>query len=356
MKITIVGGWSEDPSDNSAWNLDVGDRTVFVEACRAVGTRLAMHGHVIVVGSDAPYSVDRHVVDGYLSAFAGVKPGEPRIHVIQGIHGAEVPFAKERASEHHAALFTGRSLSRPGPRPRAAEKILSCQEADGLLAIGGLQDTYTAGIAALIAGKPVVPLASWGGAALELWNALDMLRDTRANADFAKLADRMWTSDVLDAAFRFGNLDRPVVFVASSGKAEPVAAPIRKVINDLGFDVIDWRRDFRAGRVILDEIRAAAFSSKYAIILLTPDDLIAGDANVWTPRDNVLFEFGYFVRSHGTERTLAVVQSGARVLADFGGHIYLTLEGDDVLRLIPQIRTFLAEDLRSRPEPALSPA
>ena len=345
MKITIVGGWSEDESANRQWSLEVGDRTVFVGACRAIGARLAQRGHAIVVGNDAPYSADRHIVDGYLTGFAGGKPSEPRILVIQGVHGGDVPFAKEHASERHAGLFTGHNLTRQGPRPRAAEKILSCQESDALLAIGGLQDTYTAGIAALVADKPVVPLASFGGAALELWNALDMLRNARGNADFAKLADRVWSSDVLDAGFRFGNLDKPVVFVASSGKAEPIAARLRAIVADLGLQVIDWRRDFRAGRVILEEIRAAAFISKYAIILLTPDDLLAGDAGVSTPRDNVLFEFGYFVNSLGLERTLAIVQGDAKVLADYGGHIYLSLAGDDVSSLTPQIRTFLAEDL-----------
>ncbi|MGH7552270.1 MAG: hypothetical protein ACREMQ_04515, partial [Longimicrobiales bacterium] len=196
MKITIVGGWSEDESANRQWNLDVGDRRLFVEACRAVGARLAQRGHAIVVGNDAPYSADRHVVDGYLSGFTGGKPREPRIFVIDGIHGGDVPFAKERASQRHAGMFSGWNLSRQGPRPRAAEKILSCQKSDALVAIGGLQDTYTAGIGALVADKPVVPLASFGGAALELWNALDMLRNARGNADFMKLADRVWSSEV----------------------------------------------------------------------------------------------------------------------------------------------------------------
>jgi hypothetical protein len=347
MKITIVGGWSEDESANRQWNLDVGDRTVFVEACRAVGARLAQRGHVIVVGNDAPYSADRHVVDGYLSAVVGSKPSEPRIIAIQGIHGGDNPFAKERLIDRYAGVFGGRNLSRQGPRPRAAEKIFSCKESDAMLAIGGLQDTYTAGIAALVADKPVVPLASWGGAALELWNSLNVFRDVRERAAFEKLADRVWTPDVLDAAFHFGNLDRAVVFVASSGKAEPIAARIRKVIADLGLQVIDWHEYVRGGRIIFEEIRTAAFASKYAIILLTPDDLLAGEAKVWTPRDNVLFEFGYFVHAHETTRTLAIVQGDAKVLADYGGYKYVALRGDDVASLIPEIRTFLAEDLRA---------
>jgi hypothetical protein len=347
MKITIVGGWAEDESANRQWGLDVGDCRVFIAACREVGARLAERGHAIVVGNDAHHSADRHVVDGYLGAFAGGRPREPRILVIQGIHGGEVPFANERASERYAGLFTGRNLSRPGPRPRAAEKILSCQESDALVAIGGLQDTYTAGVAALVADKPVVPIASFGGAALELWNALDMLRNARGDVDFAKLADRVWSSEVLYAGFRFGNLDKPVVFVASSGKAEPIAARLRALVADLGFQVIDWRRDFRPGRVILEEIRAAAFVAKYAIVLLTPDDPLAGEGTVSTPRDNVLFEFGYFVNSLGLGRTLAIVQGDAKVLADYGGYIYLDLKGDDVASLLPQIRTFLGEDVRT---------
>src|SRR5262245_56091732 len=47
-------------------------------------------------------------------------------------------------------------------------------------------------------------------------------------------------------------------------------------LQRLGCEVCFWSRDFQMGRVILDEIRAASFACKYAIVLLTPDDRMSG--------------------------------------------------------------------------------
>ena len=77
-----------------------------------------------------------------------------------------------------------------GVKLRAAEKILSTRDADALIAIGGLHDTYVAGIAAMLARKPVVPFASFGGASLQLWRALHMLDQKRLTEDFRRLSER----------------------------------------------------------------------------------------------------------------------------------------------------------------------
>ena len=349
MKVTIVGGWSTNVSDHAGWDLRLDDepsRQAFAGACEMIGRRLAEKGHTVVVGSDEENSADYHVVQGFLAAFEARDAPEPRIRLIQGIEGEGGLYPEARASERHGRLFQGIPSRLSGARPRAAEKILALNEADALIALGGLEATYVAGIAALAARKPVIPIASFGGAALQLWRALPLLREVGDRRDLDRLADEAWGPAVADAAFRFGGLDRPRVFLGSSGRADALARALVALVEGMGFDVVFWRTDFRPTRGILDELREAAFTCKYALFLLTPDDLIAGDAGRRVPRDNVVFEAGFFLSALGQGRTALVVQRGVGVLADYQGHIWIDLpEAGDVSAAEPGLRRFLAEDL-----------
>jgi predicted nucleotide-binding protein len=44
------------------------------------------------------------------------------------------------------------------------------------------------------------------------------------------------------------------------------------------------------------------------------------------PRDNVIFEMGMFMEAKGRERVLVVLEEGAKLPADIGGGIYLSLK------------------------------
>ena len=82
------------------------------------------------------------------------------------------------------------------------------------------------------------------------------------------------------------------------------------------------------------------------MFLLTPDDEIAGDNSRWVPRDNVIFEVGYFINALGKHRTAVIVQKPVDVLADYGGHIYYQLpETGDISAIELQLREFLSADL-----------
>ena len=198
----------------------------------------------------------------------------------------------------------------------------------------------------MLARKPVVPFASFGGASLQLWRALHMLDQKRLTEDFRRLSERMWHDDLIDVAFRFGGLDRTRVFLGSCGKAHNIASKIKEYVESLGFNVIFWKTDFEPGRVILDEICEASFSCKYAIFLLTPDDQIAGEQVRWVPRDNVVFEVGYFINALGVKRTLVIVREGTKVLADYGGHIYVSLpDKPGISSIKAELRKLLSSDL-----------
>ncbi|MGQ0649337.1 MAG: TIR domain-containing protein [Gemmatimonadaceae bacterium] len=346
--MAIVGGWSQKKKENAAWDLNLSNErnATLIQACKDVGRRLAEKRHTVIVGSDEPNSADRHVVAGMLTALQDSDAPEPLIHLIQGIHGEGDLYAEQRQSERDHKFFTASNSRSPGQTPRAAEKILAVKDADALIAIGGLEATYVAGIAALVARKTVVPIASFHGAALQLWHAANFLGNGRDSDDFQRLSDEVWHADLLDAAFRFGGLDQPRVFLGSSGKARETALKLKECIESLGFNVLYWETGFESGRVILDQIQAASFSCKYAVLLLTPDEQIAGETSRWLPRDNVLFELGYFISALGADCVRAIVQEGTTVLADYGGHIYISLKREAAVSSIENdLRRFLSADL-----------
>ena len=88
---------------------------------------------------------------------------------------------------------------------------------------------------------------------------------------------------------------------------------------------MDWQTDFIPGRTILDQIERAASRSIVAILLFTKDDDLAereGLLDKAVPRDNVVFEAGYFIAAKGKRNVLIIRDSGSKKLADLGGDIH----------------------------------
>jgi predicted nucleotide-binding protein len=67
-----------------------------------------------------------------------------------------------------------------------------------------------------------------------------------------------------------------------------------------------------------------------------------------SPRDNVIFEAGYFMSAHGKDRTIIIVQEGAKVLADYSGHIFIPLQNPND---ISSIKGALNKAFGAAPDP-----
>lgn len=145
-------------------------------------------------------------------------------------------------------------------------------------------------------------------------------------------ADRDWL-ETPDFKSRFNAwLDevtsRYHVFMGYSSGAAATAAAIIHFLRSQGVSVLDWRTDFMAAGTILDQIERAERLCLGGIFLFTQDDeLKAGDVVHAAPRDNVIFETGYFIQAKGEERVLVIREKDAKMPADIGGQIYLSLEG-----------------------------
>jgi Predicted nucleotide-binding protein containing TIR-like domain len=134
------------------------------------------------------------------------------------------------------------------------------------------------------------------------------------------------------------------VFLAFSGKSRTTANDIQNFLNSQGVSVLNWEIDFSPGPTIMEELTEAARSCLGAIMLLTKDDALEGEDN-WAPRDNVIFEMGFFMQEKGRDRVLVIREKGAKMPADIGGGIYLPLQDRNDIK---PIHTKLLEFIKKR--------
>jgi predicted nucleotide-binding protein len=110
---------------------------------------------------------------------------------------------------------------------------------------------------------------------------------------------------------------------------------------------VEINSDFPAGGNILDEIERACSLCSAGIFLFTKDDeLQKPQGDHAAPRDNVVFEAGYFTESKGRERILIIREVGAKMPAGIGGNIYLSLKSKkDISPIETQPLSFVVKSL-----------
>lgn len=163
-------------------------------------------------------------------------------------------------------------------------------------------------------------------------------------------ADENWVNDAeftkrLNAWLReLGR--RKDVFLGYCSKSAGTAAQIQLRLEKLGASVLNWAMDFRAGGSILSEIENARATCFCGVFLFSEDDPLEGKAGEAAPRDNVVFEAGYFMSSKGPERCLIVRHGEAKMPADVGGAIYVHLSKTaDVSSIEGRLSDFLTRNL-----------
>jgi hypothetical protein len=151
--------------------------------------------------------------------------------------------------------------------------------------------------------------------------------------DFPPDADASWLrTNEFRVPFRYWrtslNERRDIFFGYSSGSTATARA-IKHFLARRGVRVLDWQTDFIPGRTILDQIEQAASLSVGGIFLFTKDDELASGnrrARMSVPRDNVVFEAGYFIGLKGKQSVLIIRETGSKLPADLGGDIYAALD------------------------------
>jgi Predicted nucleotide-binding protein containing TIR-like domain len=137
------------------------------------------------------------------------------------------------------------------------------------------------------------------------------------------------------------------VFLGYCGTSAQTAIKVKTFLKrDLGVTVLDWRTDFSPGLTVLEQIQDAAARCSAGIFLFTNDDHLKDDplnVNKAVPRDNVVFEAGYFTSIKDKRSVLIIREDGAKMPADLGGKIYAPL-GDrkNIKPVQKDIRRFIA--------------
>jgi hypothetical protein len=124
------------------------------------------------------------------------------------------------------------------------------------------------------------------------------------------------------------NADKRDVFILHGhdhGSKDTVA----RLVERIGLKPIILHEQANRGRTIIEKFEANA-DVAYAIALLTPDDIGAAKSEPRKkrdrPRQNVLFEFGYFIGRIGRERVCGLKKGDIEVPSDYKGVTNITYD------------------------------
>jgi len=119
-----------------------------------------------------------------------------------------------------------------------------------------------------------------------------------------------------------------VVHGQNSAVKLEVAEFVEKVIGER--PVILHEQADEGSRTIIEKFEDHASSSGYAIVILTADDVGGPKGGGTSPRarQNVVFEFGYFVARLSRRRVVALYEEGVELPSDVSGVLYKPLSGN----------------------------
>jgi len=137
------------------------------------------------------------------------------------------------------------------------------------------------------------------------------------------------------------------VFLGYSSQARDTANAVKRFLIDmLQITVLDWH-DFQPGEMIIQRIEEAERLTLCGIFLFMADDYIElGAAHQSVPRDNVIYEAGYFAGAKGQRHTLVIREQCAKIPTDLGGLIYLEMrDRTDIASIEARLSRYLADML-----------
>jgi hypothetical protein len=121
-------------------------------------------------------------------------------------------------------------------------------------------------------------------------------------------------------------MDKPRIFLGSSGKQEKLLQALTRGLEDVAH-VEPWTTSFNPGTTTLERLLELAHEVDFAAFVFARDDWTtnsspasdpAGDGQA-SPRDNVVFEAGLFGGVLGMRRTFILHASGSKLPSDLLG-------------------------------------
>jgi predicted nucleotide-binding protein len=125
------------------------------------------------------------------------------------------------------------------------------------------------------------------------------------------------------------------VFVVH-GRDEGRKQAVARVLEKLGLDVVILHERPSKGRTIIEKFEDYS-DVGYAVVLLAGDDVgaLASERDKLhpRPRQNVIFELGYFVGRLGRKGVCALYEEGVEIPSDYKGVVYVPLDAAEGSKL-----------------------
>ena len=117
---------------------------------------------------------------------------------------------------------------------------------------------------------------------------------------------------------------------------------VTRFLERLGLEPLILQEQPDRGRTIIEKFEDHA-QCNFAVALFTPDDVggLTDDALQPRSRQNVIFEFGYFIGKLGRDRVRALVKGNPEIPSDYSGVLYIPIDkgGGWRMRLIGELTT-----------------
>lgn len=151
-----------------------------------------------------------------------------------------------------------------------------------------------------------------------------------------KVAQSALQEDLKDATLGFGQrplLSKPKlpsnkVFVVH-GHDEAAKQSLARFLERIELEAVILSEMPDQGRTIIEKFEAYAGEVGFAVVLLTPDDLVMkpnGKGTDFRARQNVVFELGYFAGRLGRGKTCLLRKGDIEIPSDLYGVIYTELD------------------------------
>ena len=113
------------------------------------------------------------------------------------------------------------------------------------------------------------------------------------------------------------------------GKCKSAKDDIVTFVRNMGIETIALEEEANGGKTIIEKLEAT--NCHKAIIIMSGDDRVVpyrGSRERKCPRENVIFEYGYFVAKLGRNNVIVIKTKNAdlNLLSDCGGICHITYE------------------------------
>lgn len=131
---------------------------------------------------------------------------------------------------------------------------------------------------------------------------------------------------------------RPVVFIGSSKESLTPAREIQSLLSHDDLVPRPWTDGFRPSATAIENLERELAGADFAILVLAADDVVESrDATHNAPRDNVIWEHGFFTGGLGRGRVFIVKPRGVdlKLPSDWGGITILDYDPNGTLDDLP---------------------